>query len=106
MLRALGIAVGMLASSAAVQAGSWTFTLSDLCRTTPGFPDLCIDVHGGFTGSDTNADGIISLAELTSLHAETFVFYPSSSGEFAGGRSAPKVAKIEDLDRREAGTDG
>jgi ribose 5-phosphate isomerase B len=25
------------------------------------------------------------------------------SGEFAGGRSAPKVAKIEDLDRREAG---
>jgi ribose 5-phosphate isomerase B len=25
------------------------------------------------------------------------------SGEFAGGRSAPKVAKIDDLDRRESG---
>lgn len=87
MLHALGFALGLMAASTAT-ADSWNFTLTDLCRSEPGLPDLCIDVHGRFSGNDLDADGVVSLPELTALDAEGWQFYPGFSGPLSGATTA------------------
>lgn len=87
MLRAIGFALGLIGASTAT-ADSWNFTLTDLCRSTPGLPDSCIDLHGSFSGNDLDSDGVISLPELTALNAEGWQFYPGFSGPLSGATTA------------------
>jgi len=62
----------LLAAAGVAQAETWTFTFTHLCSSSN-----CLDMHGSFSGVDVDADGVISLAELTSLEADEARFHPT-----------------------------
>ncbi|HEY8876217.1 MAG TPA: PEP-CTERM sorting domain-containing protein [Roseateles sp.] len=66
------LAVMLLALGGSAAADSWNFSFTHVCREAD-----CIDLHGQFSGTDSNGDGHIELGELAALSMEGFQFFPA-----------------------------
>lgn len=75
-------------STAHAQPTTWDFTYQGFVNVTTGVFDSGAKFHGSFSGEDSNADGVITVDELSYFLTQDHLFLPFLIGQYGCNTSS------------------